>query len=121
MRKRNDSDDFPAKLDFGCYTYTIKFVEPDDIKDFMQVDDKTAFWGAIGEDLQVIYINKTATRQMQKLTLLHEITHAIVINNNLHTVADSDGTNEEGAIDRIASSLLEIMNRNPELISWLMK
>ena len=120
MRKRNDSDDYPAKLDFGCYTYVIKFVEPDEIKEFMKVDDGSTFWGAIGEDIQTIYINKLATRQMQKLTLLHEITHAIVICNNLHTVADTDGTNNEGTIDRIAGSLLEIMNRNPELMHWLM-
>lgn len=109
----------PESVQLGCYTYKIKFISQDGLKEKMESKSDATYFGALLNDYQLIFINEDAMKQMQRLSLLHELTHAIVMQNNLIRVASDDGTNDEETVDKIAQCYYEIMKRNPQVLKWL--
>jgi Zn-dependent peptidase ImmA (M78 family) len=110
----------PKKVNMGCYEYEVSECSDEDMKKKIDVETEAeVVWGAINDSAQEIYINKEATPQMKRLTLLHEIVHAITFNNDIGSITKSEDM--EDTVDRLASGIYEIMKRNPEVVKWVME
>ena len=110
----------PKKVNMGCYEYEVSEYADEDMKTKIDVDTEgEVVWGAINDCTQEIYINKEATPQMKRLTLLHEIVHAITFNNDIGSITKSDDM--ENTVDRLASGIYEVMKRNPDVVKWVME
>ena len=110
----------PKKVNMGCYEYEVSEHSDEDMKTKIDVDTEgDVVWGAISDCTQEIYINKEATPQMKRLTLLHEIVHAITFNNDIGSITKSDDM--ENTVDRLASGIYEVMKRNPDVVKWVME
>lgn len=78
-------------------------------------------YGAVCCDEQIILISSELTQQAQKLSLMHELTHVVFLNNNVGLSEDKLNIQREDLVDDVAARFLEIMKRNPDLMRWLLK
>jgi hypothetical protein len=65
----------------------------------------------------VLNPNKFANDQVRRVTVLHELLHAIA---DAAGHPDKGKLTEERWIDRVDSLLLDTLQRNPELVAWLL-
>ena len=56
-----------------------------------------------------------------KLSLMHELTHMLFLNNNVGLTENTLNIASEELVDNIAARMLELMKRNPELMRWLLR
>jgi len=119
-KKTWGDEGFTTKIYYGAYTYTLKFVSEEEIRKFVHAeDDGTSVFGGVNCFEQTILICSANTEQTQKVTLLHELTHAILLRNGNSKDLDDKGIESEELVDSIAMGYFELMNRNPELMRWL--
>ena len=123
-KKTWGDEGFTTTIQYGAYSYTIKFVPEEEIKKFIHSDDDgmTCF-GGVNCFKQTILICANTTLQTQKATVLHELVHVILLRNgNLQDeYEEQKNIQSEELVDGMALGIMELMRRNPELVRWLMK
>jgi len=67
----------------------------------------------------MILIRADSTAQTQKVTLLHELVHAVLLRNGNSQDAETKDINSEELVDGIALGMYELIRRNPEMTRWL--
>ena len=100
------------KIKIGPLTYTLKYTDGNKLnleEDWEAPDDETAYYGAVSHKNQVIFINKYNTEEREKLSLLHEIIHAVS--------EQYDAGLLEGQVISLTNGIIDVMDRNP----WLRK
>nr|DAQ62593.1 MAG TPA: Protein of unknown function (DUF3920) [Caudoviricetes sp.] len=118
---------FTGKIQYGCYDYDVRFVPMTTISKMLAADKGSTSieptCGCICCDEQTIYIASDMTKQLQKLSLMHELVHMIFLNNNVGSTMGSEEINvaSEDLVDNTASRLLQVIKRNPEAVRWLSK
>ena len=110
----------PSKVSYGCYDYSVLKLSNEQIKKFIGSKGTNSYCGAVNIDGQLIVMNKSNTEQMNKLTMLHELGHIIVRKNDIGQDLIIDEKAEEDVVDKMASGLIEVLRRNPQLTKWLL-
>ena len=123
-RKKTWGDEgFSATIQYGAYTYTIKFVSEEEIRKFIKQDDEQmTVFGGVNCFEQTILVCADTTPQTKKATVLHELIHVILLRNgNSGVVDDKDEVNiqSEELVDSLALGFMELVRRNPELMRWI--
>jgi len=67
----------------------------------------------------MILIRADTTDQTQKVTLLHELVHAVLLRNGNSQDTETKDINSEELVDGIALGMYELIRRNPEMTRWL--
>ena len=67
----------------------------------------------------MILIRADTTDQTQKVTLLHELVHAVLLRNGNSQDTETKDINSEELVDGIALGMYESIRRNPEMTRWL--
>jgi len=110
----------PKEFHLGGYTYDVREVDDTELKKTIgRPMDEEVPYGAFNPDYQAILIRKNMTNQMKSLTLMHEITHAIMYNNNVGMLKEEE--QNEDLVDRMGMGFMEVIKRNPEIISFVSK
>ena len=114
---------FIGKVHYGCFDYDVRFVPQDEIKQKIDSEEEaTTIFGAINQFEQMIYIASDSSPQCQRATLLHELVHAVFLQNSSSLVGDEQvNIQSELVVDRTANGIFEILRRNPEVLKWLTK
>ena len=103
----------------------MKFLTEDKIRQFVgQNDDNVRVFGGVNCYEQQILISSEASEQTQKATVLHELTHAILLRNGTSVDEEDEKTQNvtsEELVDSMALGMYELMRRNPDLVRWLSK
>ena len=120
IKKWGDSG-FVGKIQFGCYDYVVKFIPEKDVARYINMPQDAKTYGAICCDDQTILVSSELTPQTQKLSLMHELTHMLLLNNNIGVCEETLNVQQEDLVDNLASRYLELMKRNPDLMRWLLK
>lgn len=68
----------------------------------------------------LILVNADTDVQQQRVTLLHEVMHALV-DTYVYFKKDSDKETEEGWCSTTDAGLLDVLRRNPDLVRWLLE
>ena len=111
---------FTTKIYFGAYEYTLKFVPEEEIRKFVHAeDDGQSVFGGINCFEQSILICCDNTPQTQKVTLLHELAHAILLRNGNSKDLDDKTPESEELVDTFALGVFELIRRNPEFTRWI--
>jgi len=104
-------------------TYLVT-VDPDD---WMRIEHKTQRKGDYGHcqhDTATIYISPTCSRDVQRLTLWHEVMHALcetVMGAPIWRYLGPDrNEREESVIRMLESPIVLVLRDNPELVDYLM-
>lgn len=118
MARKTDTA-LPKEFKLGGYTYQVKEAEGGEIAKVVGMEEDSAPYGAINPDEQTIYVRRDMTPQMKSVTLAHEITHAIMFNNNIGRL-EPDEKNED-LVDRMGMGIVEVIRRNPEIVSYITK
>lgn len=124
IRKKTWGDDgFLGKVFYGCFDYDVHFIPQALIKQKIgSTQEEASIFGAINQFEQIIYIASDSSPQCQRATLLHELIHAIFLQNSSSLVGDeSPNIESELLVDRTANGVFEILRRNPEVLRWLTK
>lgn len=103
----------PSSVQIGPYSFEIVFDEA--VVNRIAVKDKRTLYGQMEPKEQRIYIDPTQAQDMVADTLLHEIMHATLM------PLDLDEEVEERAVSVAATSLLDCLRRNPQLVRFLVK
>lgn len=85
----------------GDLDYTIKHVRDDD------------YDGSVTHALQQITVAPDITPYMQRLTLWHEMFHAI-----FKQTGQEDARHNEGLIEALSHQVVAIIRNNPALVEW---
>ena len=109
----------PQHFSFGCYCFSVKQVPEQELRTAMEIEGADEVFGAINNNEQLILLNEDMSPQTKRETLLHEITHAIVFNNSIGTVAAADDM--ENIVDRVAAGVYEVIKRNPDIVKRVME
>lgn len=124
-KKTWGEEGFSAKIHYGAYDYTVKFIKEDKIRKFVgQEEEDIRVFGGINCYGQEILVSCETTEQTKKATVLHELVHAILLRNGTSVDEDdkdSQNVTSEELVDSMALGMYELMRRNPELVRWLMK
>lgn len=119
--KKWGENGFVGKIQYGCYEYTIRFVPEKAVAKYASLYPDTKAYGVIHCDEQTILISSDLTEQTKKLSLMHELTHMVFLNNNVGLSEDTLNIQKEELVDNVAARMFELMKRNPELMRWLLK
>lgn len=115
MTKNKDND--IDEVYVGPYTFKIRFVE-----DVSKMDDRD---GAIQDNgldglisyngLPTIYVNKNLSSMGKKITILHEILHAIIDRSGI----DSGTKQMEQMIEIVCHGIIQVVDLNPKLLKYI--
>ncbi len=73
-------------------------------------------WGMTDKARQVVALSPDQSDQRTRLTLLHEILHALADITNLDGI---DPSVEERLVTQLAPALLDLLRENPGLVAYL--
>jgi len=71
-------------------------------------------YGVTKREKLLITINKSLDEDMKRLTLIHELLHALELNSGIKYC-------EESQIEQFAHGLYYVLNNNPELVKYLIE
>jgi hypothetical protein len=96
----------PKQVKIGPYIFEIRYVPNSEMQDCGEVD-KVFLWIKIKDDVP---------EQQQKVTLLHEILHAI---SSVWDGGRSDEHTEEEFCQRTSALLYDVLANDPQVRQWL--
>lgn len=99
----------PEKVVLGAHEWKIEWdLVPEEIKEAYDIEETSGLFYDPGGK---IYVVPEYSTQRQRVTLLHEIVHAIALKHGLNL--------KELEVESLASALYDLINQNPELIAWI--
>jgi hypothetical protein len=102
----------PKEVRLGSHVWKILYEPvPEKIKDEYEIEDLTT--GLFFDPEGVIYIEPSFCEQRMKVSLLHEIIHAIDLCYNTQLI-------QEGKVEAMAHALFNLLNQNVELVTWIL-
>jgi len=112
----------PASIRVGSVVYTVT-IDPDD---WMRVEHKVQSKGDYGHTQNLgatIYVNPAATPDVQRLTLWHEVMHAmcetVMGSPNWLDLGEGNAEREESVVRTLESPTLLVLRDNPALVAYL--
>lgn len=102
----------PEKVTIGPLVYTVT----DDSVAFAQMvaEDLTSTWGYIRYGEGRIILNPNQNEAHKRMCLLHELLHGC------WHMSDRDHSDDEKPILALAAPLVDMLRRNPDLVSYLL-
>ncbi len=101
----------PDKVQIGPHSLPITQEQAD--YNAKAASDQTTCWGWIEYGKGRIIINPDQCESHKRVALLHEVLHGVL------DLADQRHENEEDIIRQLAAPLLDTLQRNPALVSYL--
>ena len=115
--------DMPASIRVGAVTYRVT-IDPDD---WVRVEHKVQTKGDYGHTLNLeatIYINPESTPDVQRVTLWHEVMHALCTavmgSPDWRNLGKKKGDREEAVVSAFESPIVLVLRDNPDLIAYLL-
>lgn len=115
----------PSEVRVGTVVYKVTA----DADDWMRIEHSTktsGYYGHTQNTEATIYLNAGATPDVQRLTLWHEVLHALAETvmgspdfRNLPGAPDSKSDAEESVVRMFEHSTLAVLRDNPELVAYL--
>ena len=113
----------PASIRVGSVVYTVT-IDPDD---WMRYEHKVQIKGDYGhtQNLEAtIYVNPEATPDVQRVTLWHEVMHALCYTvmgaPDWHHLGKEKSDREEAVVAAFESPIVCVLRDNPDLIAYLL-
>ena len=113
----------PTAVRVGPVTYRVT-TDPDD---WVRVEHKVQTKGDYGHTLNIeatIYINPEATPDVQRVTLWHEVMHALCTavmgSPDWRNLGKKKGDREEAVVSAFESPIVLVLRDNPDLIAYLL-
>jgi Zn-dependent peptidase ImmA (M78 family) len=78
---------------------------------YSSIDDS---YGTTDRDKQIINVQSGLTPELERITLMHEMLHALELNTGIKYC-------EEQQIEQFAHNLFFVLKNNPELVSYLLE
>lgn len=110
----------PTKIKIGDREYSVLFQDTQTmIKAYEGYDTERVYrgkpaLGMVDVSTNEIWIYESQSPKQQRITLLHEIEHAI-----LRDVPEKDQKNEENFVEKTSTGVFQVLRDNPELRDWL--
>lgn len=104
----------PSKVQVGPFTYTVSSNEAE-MAAAVREDRKEMFGRTDHVALHIILEPSQSEARMRD-TVLHEVLHTLTTLTGLDIELGQD---EEGAVNRLAPALLDVLRRNPALVDYL--
>lgn len=95
----------PSVIKLPNMSFTVK------VKDLSSYDD---MYGVTDRDKQLINIQSRMTPVLEKITLLHELLHALEQNTGIKYI-------DEQQVEQFAHGLYFVLKNNPELLRYLLE
>lgn len=95
------------KLKIGPHSYNVKFMP-----DLPSDEAENFYYGRVIYNQGLIEVRNTMLPQIQRVTLAHEVIHAILANAGFQN-------HDEHIVDAIATGMVEVLQRNRELKDYL--
>jgi hypothetical protein len=106
----------PSSVVVGPVTYRITASEDDWRANLLEEGtEHRGMFGRLKEGNALILLQPTYDIQVQRVTLLHEILHAVTTGHRKGKLS------EERWVSLIDALLLDVLRRNPELVAWLLE
>lgn len=87
---------------------------PVEVEDNLTHNDGDACYGIFGNRELVIYLDRENSPERMKVTLLHEVLHALIGVANM-----AEATTEEEAVNRLAPLVLNFIRENKAAVAYL--
>jgi len=114
--------DIPSTIRVGSVTFRVT-IDPDD---WLRIEHKNLSngnYGYTGFHEATMYINPESTPDTQRLTLWHEVMHALcevaMGSPNWHHLGKEKSDREEAVVRAFESPTLLVLRDNPELVAYL--
>ena len=112
----------PATIRVGAVTYRVT-IDPDD---WMRIEHKIQSKGDYGHTLNVeatIYVSPEATPDVQRVTLWHEVMHALCTavmgSPDWRGLGKKKNDREEAVVSAFESPIVLVLRDNPALVAYL--
>lgn len=113
-----DVEDRPAVCFIGPVMFEIEY-NGTKLKALSRLDDRDRF-GVTQMDQLTIIVDPDRPEDAIRLTVLHELLHAMWWVYSIPILKELDeADNEENIVGSLSSALLEIFRRNPDVNKWL--
>jgi hypothetical protein len=116
------SDQHPASVRIGTVPYRVTS-NPDE---FMRIENETQNSGAYGHTRHreaTIYLNPVQTIEVERMTLLHEVMHALcetaMGSPSWLDLGENASEREERIIRMYEAPLMDVFANNPDLVAYL--
>ena len=113
----------PATVRVGSVTYRVT-IDPDD---WIRVEHKVQSKGDYGHCQNIeatIYVNPEATPDVQRVTLWHEVMHALCTavmgSPDWHGLGKEKHDREEAVVSAFESPIVLVLRDNPDLTAYLL-
>lgn len=103
--------EIPSSVQVGPYRFAV--TQDQVAYERKAVADHAATWGYIEYGRLRIILNPDQAEDHMRVTLLHEILHAV------EDVTDQRHHRTEEIIRQLAAPLLDVLRRNPDLVAYL--
>jgi hypothetical protein len=114
--------DMPAGIRIGSVTYTVT-VDPDEWIRYEHKNQKKGYYGHTEHSTASIYIGPDCTPDVQRLTLWHEVIHALcevtMGSPGWLDLGEEKHDREEAVIRAFESPTLLVLRDNPDLVDYL--
>lgn len=102
----------PDSVMLGAHVWKLVYEPvPESIKEEYNIKDLTT--GLYFDPTGIIYVDPQWCEQRQKITILHEMIHAIVVNHNIPLEGEPD-------VEALANALFNLIVQNPYLIAYIL-
>lgn len=114
--------DMPASIRVGSVTFRVT-TDPDDWMRIEHKNQRKGDYGFTGYHEATIYINPESTPDTQRLTLWHEVMHAmceaVMGSPDWHGLGKEKAAREEAVVAAFESPIVCVLRDNPALVAYL--
>lgn len=109
----------PGDVRIGPFTWTLHY-DDETLIDAQDTDGQGRFGMTAPRTHRITVAVASRPEQAIRETVVHEVLHAINVTYSLKVPEHGDpGEKEEQAVATLATPLLEVLQRNPLLLRWL--
>jgi len=114
--------DMPTSVIIGSVTFRVT-INPDDWMRIEHKNQSKGNYGFTGYHEATIYINPESTPDTQRLTLWHEVMHAmceaVMGSPDWHGLGKEKSAREEAVVSAFESPIVLVLRDNPALVAYL--
>jgi hypothetical protein len=114
--------DIPSTIQIGAVTYTVTS-DPDAWVRYEHANNHSGFAGHTDHATATIYINPDLAPEVARLTLWHEVMHALCYtvmgDPDWHHLGKEKSDREEAVVAAFESPIVCVLRDNPALVAYL--
>jgi hypothetical protein len=115
--------EMPASIRVGAVTFRVT-IDPDDWMRYEHKNQRKGDYGHTQNLEATIYVNPASTPDVARLTLWHEVMHAmcetVMGSPDWHGLGKQNDAREEAVIRRLESPIVLVLRDNPALVEYLL-